>query len=180
MHLESTKLQGAYLVHPDRKNDSRGFFARTYCEREFAQAGLASRFVQCNISFNENEGTLRGLHFQVAPAEEPKLVRCTRGKIFDVIVDLRKGSPNFCSWIGVELSEDNRDALFIPPGFAHGFQTLEPRSEVFYQMGEFYHPELARGVRWNDPAFKIVWPKKEVVLSEKDAAYPDFVMEILR
>lgn len=175
MRIEPTKLPGAYLIRPDVIRDARGFFARTYCERQFSDIGITAKFVQCNISYNEKKGTIRGLHFQAPPAMEPKLVRCTKGRIFDVIVDLRPHSPRFCKWQGFELSEANREALYIPVGFAHGFQTLDDATEVFYQMGEFFVPELARGVRWNDPAFGIAWPiEASIVISEKDESYADF------
>ncbi len=149
-------------------------FARTYDAALFAAAGLPTGWPQCNTSWNARKGTLRGLHYQAEPRPDPKLVRCTRGRIFDVAVDLRKNSASFGRWIGVELSADNREALAIPAGCAHGFLTLEDECEVFYMMGEIYVAELARGVRWDDPAFAIAWPAEPVTMSNKDASWPDF------
>jgi dTDP-4-dehydrorhamnose 3,5-epimerase len=167
-----TKLKGAFVIEPERIEDERGFFARTFCEREFEARGLNARVAQCSISFNRKKGTLRGMHYQVAPHEEAKLVRCTRGAIYDVIIDLRADSPTFRQWVAVELTEDNRRMLYIPEGFAHGFQTLEDNTEVFYQISEFYHPESARGVRWDDPAFGIDWPPEDQrVISARDQDY---------
>ena len=174
MIFKMTKLSGACVVALDCHTDERGYFARTFCEREFAEHGLPERFPQCNVSFNHSAGTLRGLHYQAAPQREAKLVRCTRGAIYDVAVDLRLGSPTRFEWVGVELTADNGRALFIPEGFAHGFITLCDASEVFYQMSDFYRPEGARGVRWNDPTLAIRWPREPRVLSERDATYPDF------
>ena len=167
-------LAGAFTVAPERHQDSRGWFARTFCQEEFAAHGLAASFVQCSTSFNGRRGTLRGMHLQRAPHEEVKLVRCTRGAVFDVLLDLRPQSPSFCRWHAVELSADNGLAVYIPAGFAHGFQTLVDRSEVFYQIAEFYHPEAAIGVRWDDPAFAIEWPIRPPILSDRDATYEDF------
>jgi len=169
--FRATKLEGAFLLEPERKKDERGYFARTFCEREFAEHGLRSRFVQCNISFNRRKGTLRVMHFQAAPHEEAKLVSCTRGSIYDVIIDLREGSPTYRQHLGQTLSAYNGRMLYIPEGFAHGFQTLEDETEVFYQMSEFYHPESARGVRWNDPAFQIEWPPAERIIIARDQEY---------
>jgi len=167
-----TKLKGAFIIEPERLEDERGFFARTWCQREFAAHGLNPRLVQCNISFNKKKGTLRGMHYQVAPYEEAKLVRCTMGAIYDVIIDLRPDSPTFRQWITVELTAKNRRMLYIPEGFAHGFQTLVDSTEVFYQMSEFYHPECARGIRWDDPVFGIEWPpERERLISLKDQNY---------
>jgi dTDP-4-dehydrorhamnose 3,5-epimerase len=174
MIFTETKLPGLYLADLERREDERGFFARSWCRDEFAANGLDARLVQCNISFNLRRGVLRGMHYQAEPYPEVKLVRCTQGAIFDVAVDLRPDSPTFRQWVGVELTPANRRALYIPGGFAHGFQTLAPDSEVFYQMSEFYHPEAARGVRWNDPAFGIQWPLPDPFLSDRDRAYPDF------
>jgi len=167
-------LAGAVLVEPVRLADERGFFARVFCEEEFAAAGLPTRFPQCNVSFNASKGTVRGMHFQCAPYEDPKLVRCSRGAIFDVIVDLRPGSPTHLRSVGVELTEENGLALYVPPGFAHGFQTLADGTEVFYQMGEVYVPDLARGIRWDDPAIDVRWPLPVAVISERDRTYPDY------
>jgi dTDP-4-dehydrorhamnose 3,5-epimerase len=174
MKFEQLPLAGAYLVTPILLEDPRGFFARTYCEREFAEHGLCSRFVQCNISFNALRGTLRGMHFQRDPSPEPKLVRCMKGSVHDVIVDLRRNSPTWRQWWGAELNEENRLALYVPPGCAHGFQTLVDNTELFYQMGEFYDARLSSGVRWNDPAFGIRWPVADPILSDKDRGYPDY------
>jgi len=170
-----TALAGAYIIEPEKKQDERGFFARVWCEREFREHRLNHRFVQCNVSFNKKRGTLRGMHYQVDPFAEAKLVRCTRQAIHDVIIDLRPDSPTFRQHISVVLSADNHRMLFIPEGFAHGFQTLEDNTEVFYQMSEFYSPEHARGVRWNDPAFGITWPFPEPIMLERDRNYPDFI-----
>jgi dTDP-4-dehydrorhamnose 3,5-epimerase len=172
MHFVETGLAGAYLIELDRHEDERGFFARSFCEREFAQHGLAPRFVQCNVSFNRRRGTIRGLHWQAAPHEEAKVVRCTRGALFDVIVDLRAGSPTLHRWAGFELSAQNHRQVYVPPGFAHGFQTLEPDTEVFYLMSAAFEPSCARGMRWNDPASSIAWPLADPVLSDKDAGWP--------
>jgi dTDP-4-dehydrorhamnose 3,5-epimerase len=176
MIFMETALKGAFVIEPERRHDARGFFARTWCAREFAAAGLPLQWVQCNISFNEQQGTLRGMHYQAAPYEEAKLVRCTRGAIYDVIIDLRAESPTFRQWIAVELTADNRRQLFIPTGFAHGFQTLADGTEVFYQMSQFYAPEHARGVRWDDPAFKVSWPAETRLISERDRGFPDFLL----
>jgi dTDP-4-dehydrorhamnose 3,5-epimerase len=174
MHFTETALAGAYVVDVDRREDERGFFARSWCRDEFARHGLAPRLAQCNISFNRRRGTLRGMHFQRAPYEEAKVVRCTRGRILDVLLDLRPASPTFCRWIGVELSADNHRMLYVPEGVAHGFQTLDDDTELFYQMSETYHAEAAAGVRWNDPRFGIEWPIPSPIVSERDAAFPDF------
>lgn len=175
MKFIEASLPGAYVVELDHVEDERGFFARTWCQREFEGCGLNPKLAQCNISFNQRLGTLRGLHYQVAPHEEAKLVRCTMGAIFDVIVDIRPDSPTYSRWFGLELSAENRTALYVPESFAHGFQTLEDNSEVFYQMSEFYHPESARGIRWDDPAFGIPWPISAPIISRKDTSYADFV-----
>jgi dTDP-4-dehydrorhamnose 3,5-epimerase len=174
MKIRPTALPGVMIVSATTNADERGVFARTYDAAEFAASGLPTDWPQCNTSWNARKGTLRGLHFQAAPRPDPKLVRCTRGRIFDVAVDLRPNSPAFRRWTGVELSETNRDTLAIPAGCAHGFLTLEDGCEVFYMMGEVYVPELASGVRWNDPAFAIKWPAEPVTMSDKDARWPDF------
>ncbi len=168
-------VAGAFLVEPEPLEDARGFFARTWCREEFGGRGLESDLAQCSLSFNRRRGTLRGLHFQAAPFEEAKLVRCTRGAIFDVVLDLRAGSPAFLRHAAVVLSADNRAAVYVPRGVAHGFQTLEEASEVFYQISPAYVPALARGVRWNDPRFGIAWPIADPILSERDRTYADFV-----
>lgn len=169
MKFTETKLKGAFIIDIEPREDERGFFARSWCEDEFKKHGLNPRLAQCNISFNKKKGTLRGMHYQVAPFAEAKLVRCTRGAIYDVIIDLRPDSPTFKRWVSVELAAENHRALYVPEDFAHGFQTLMDNTEVFYQMSEFYHPECARGVRWNDVAFEIVWPILDVVISENDS-----------
>jgi len=168
-----TPLAGAFVIELERINDDRGFFARTWCEREFTAHGLDARLAQCSVSFNERKGTLRGLHYQEAPFEETKLVRCTRGAIFDVIVDLRPESPSFRKWFAAELNAENCRALYVPVGFAHGFQTLVDRSEVFYQISEFYRPELARGIRWDEQALRIDWPLPDPIVSERDRLLPE-------
>lgn len=175
MIFEETELAGAFIIRPQPIEDERGFFARTFCVREFEAHGLEPRLVQCNISFNRRRGTLRGMHLQRAPHEEAKLVRCTAGGIHDVIVDLRPGSPTRLRHTAVDLTAANRTMLYVPGGFAHGFITLEDDTEVFYQMSEFYAPEAAAGFRWNDPAFGIEWPVEVTVISERDRTYPDFV-----
>lgn len=174
MRFVELRLAGAYLVEPEPHADERGFFARTFCEREFASHGLVARYPQCNISYNRAARTLRGMHYQAAPHQEAKLVRCVAGAIHDVIVDLRAGSPTQGRWLGVELDASRRDALYVPAGFAHGFLTLHPGTEVFYQMGQFHEPEAARGFRWDDPAFGIEWPGAPELISERDRRYPDF------
>jgi dTDP-4-dehydrorhamnose 3,5-epimerase len=174
MIFKETPLKSACLVELQRLEDERGFFARSWCQREFEAHGLNSRLVQCNISFNKKQGTLRGMHYQAAPFEEAKLVRCTMGAIYDVIIDLRPASPTYKQYFGVTLTPEARNMLFIPAGFAHGFLTLADNTEVFYQMSEFYAPDYARGVRWNDLAFGITWPAPVQVISERDATYPDF------
>ncbi|MGH7307136.1 MAG: dTDP-4-dehydrorhamnose 3,5-epimerase [Candidatus Rokuibacteriota bacterium] len=174
MRFIATELAGAYVVEPERLEDERGFLARTFCRREFAAHGLNPDLVQCSLSYNARAGTLRGLHYQAAPHQEAKLVRCTRGAIYDVVVDLRRGSPTFRRWTAVELSADNRLMLYVPEGCAHGFQTLCEATEVLYQMSAFHQPDAARGVRWDDPAFRIDWPSAERVISKRDRHYPDF------
>jgi dTDP-4-dehydrorhamnose 3,5-epimerase len=174
MRFIETKLKGAFVIEPELHVDERGSFMRAFCRDEFAAAGLPVDFVQCNLSFNPRRGTLRGMHFQLPPREEPKVVRCVRGAAFDAIVDLRPDSPTHRQWFATELTADNRRALFVPVGFAHGFQTLSRDTEICYQMGEFYDPALARGVRWNDPAFGIAWPIAAPSLSERDANFADY------
>ena len=172
MKFIETKLKGAYLIEPELLEDKRGFFARTFCQKEFEAYGLNPRIAQCNLSYNKHKGTLRGMHYQAAPKAETKLVRCTRGAIYDVIIDLRPESPTYCQWIAEELYAENSKMMYSPEGFAHGFQTLKDDTEVFYQMSEFYSPEHARGVRWDDPAFGIKWPLNTKIISEKDDNYP--------
>jgi dTDP-4-dehydrorhamnose 3,5-epimerase len=177
VNLTETPLAGAWVVELDRIEDERGFFARTFDREEWAARGMDPTVVQCNASFNAIAGTLRGMHFQADPHGEPKLVRCTRGAVRDVIVDLRPGSPTHRGWFGVDLTAENGTALYVPVGMAHGFQTLEDESEVLYLMGREYVPDAARGVRWDDPAFGIDWPDPPSggrTISERDAAYPDY------
>jgi len=162
------------LIELEPIEDERGFFARSFCQNEFKAQGLDPVVAQCNVSFNRKRGTLRGLHYQAEPHAEAKLVRCTRGAVWDVIVDVRKGSPTARKWHTVELTAENRRALYIPAGFAHGFQTLEDDTEVLYQMSEFYHPESERGVRWDDRTLAIRWPIKDAVISPRDQAFPSF------
>ena len=173
MIFNETKLKGAYVIDIQKLEDERGFFARSWCRREFEAHGLNPQLVQCNISFNARIGTMRGMHYQVKPCEEAKLIRCTRGSIYDVIVDIRPDSPSFRQYIGIVLTPGNYKMLYVPEGFAHGFLTLEDNTEVFYQMSEFYAPDHARGFRWNDPAFGIEWPSNVQVISERDKSYPD-------
>jgi dTDP-4-dehydrorhamnose 3,5-epimerase len=173
MRFRETSLAGAFLIEPERMEDARGFFARTWCVREFAAQGLSTDLVQCNVSFNARAGTLRGMHYQVAPHAEIKLVRCPRGAIFDAIVDVRADSPTFGRWLGFELSAENGQMLYIPEGFAHGFQTLSDDSEVAYQMSTFYDAESARGLRWDDSTVGIEWPLAESrILSDRDREFP--------
>jgi len=175
MKFVPTKLQGAYLINIEAQNDERGFFARSWCESEFKQQGLNPCVKQCNISFNTKKGTLRGMHYQAEPHAEVKLVRCTRGSIYDVIIDLRKDSDTYKQYYGVELSGANHSMLYIPEGFAHGFQTLEDNAEVLYYMAHHYVADAARGVRWDDPAFGIEWPlESQRIMSPRDAQYPDY------
>jgi dTDP-4-dehydrorhamnose 3,5-epimerase len=174
MKFEPSELAGACMIELEPHPDDRGFFARTFCEREFGEHALPTRFPQCNLSRNTRAGTLRGMHYQAAPHREAKLVRCVRGAIYDVIIDLRVASPTRFAWLGVELSADNGRALFVPEGFAHGFVTLSDESDVFYHMTELYTPHGARGLRWDDPRFAVRWPRRPSVMSERDATYPDF------
>ena len=169
MKFNKTAILGAYIIELEKVGDERGFFARAWCQKEFREHDLVARFVQCNLSFNKRGNTLRGMHYQSAPLEEVKLVRCTRGAIFDVIIDLRPESSTFLKWIGVELTSDNYNMLYIPEGFAHGYLTLTEEAEVFYQVSQFYSPGHERGVRWNDPVFGSDWPiDGDVVISEND------------
>lgn len=174
MIFTKTALDGAFIIEPERLEDERGFFARTWCQSECEAHGLDQKLVQCNISFNKKKGTLRGMHYQTKPCEEAKLVRCTMGAIYDVIIDLRPDSPSFKQWMAVELTMDNRRMLYVPHECAHGFQTLEDNAEVFYQMSALYAPTYARGVRWDDPAFGIRWPIAVRIMSDRDKSYPDF------
>jgi dTDP-4-dehydrorhamnose 3,5-epimerase len=180
MIFAETRLKGVFEIAMAPHEDERGFFARTYCWREFEAHGLNPRVVQCNVSYNQSRGTLRGMHYQAAPDAEAKLIRCLRGAIYDVAVDLRAGSPTFGQWTAAELrAEPGRPSrmLYIPEGLAHGFLTLADDTEVFYQMSEFFAPQAALGFRWNDPAFAIEWPEPARVISDRDRTYPDFVVD---
>jgi dTDP-4-dehydrorhamnose 3,5-epimerase len=174
MIFHETKLPGAFKIQLDPRPDERGFFARSWCQKEFEENRLNSRLVQCSVSFTSRKGTLRGMHYQESPHAEAKVVRCTKGAIYDVVVDLRKESWTYKAWIAVILTAENRNMIYVPERCAHGFLTLDDETEVFYQMSEYYRPESARGVRWNDPAFQIAWPNKVEVISERDRNYPDF------
>jgi dTDP-4-dehydrorhamnose 3,5-epimerase len=174
MIFRATKLPGVFEIEVEPKADERGIFGRTWCRKDFADRGLNADVVQCSLSFNPRKGTLRGMHYQVAPHGENKLVRCTRGAIYDVVLDLRGDSPTFKDWVAVVLSAETRKAMYVPEGCAHGFLTLEEETEVFYQISEFHDTALARGVRFNDPAFQIDWPEKIELISERDRNYPNF------
>lgn len=194
MIFKETKLKGAYIIELERLDDERGFFARSFCIDEFKKNGIDFNIVQCNISYNKKKGTLRGMHYQIEPHQEAKLVSCIKGAIYDVIIDLRKDSPTYCQWFATELygynfssthkpinslthqpiNSSTHQLLYVPEGFAHGFQTLEDNTVVFYQMSEFYHPECARGVRWDEPVFKIKWPIPKPIMSERDKGFQVF------
>jgi dTDP-4-dehydrorhamnose 3,5-epimerase len=175
MIFTPTTLPGAFVIEPEQYADERGFFARTWCVEEFAARGLCTQLVQSSISFNHRRATLRGMHYQVAPYAEVKLVRCTAGVVYDVIIDVRPDSPTFKQHFGIELSAQNYRTLYVPHGCAHGFLTLADNSEVLYHMSETYKPEAGRGVRWNDPAFNIVWPDSPRIMHERDRSYPNFI-----
>lgn len=177
MIFKTTEIEGAYTVELDKRADSRGFFARGWCNQEFDELGLPSRIVQMNISFNRRKHTMRGFHYQVAPYQEDKLLRCVRGAVHDVLLDLRPDSPSFMRHIALELSAENYRMLLVPKGCANAFLTLADETEVTYLVSEFYTPTAERGVRWNDPAFRIEWPAEPAVISEKDCSWPDFVGE---
>lgn len=173
MIFSQTRLEGAYTIDIEPHEDPRGFFARVWCRKEFEEQGLATGLAQSSIAYNHKKGTLRGMHYQQAPHQEIKLVRCTKGAVYDVIIDLREGSNTFRQWVGVELSEDNRRTLYVPEGFAHGYVTLKDDSELFYQMSEFYVPGSGTGVRWNDPALAIEWPDVgDIMIADRDQAWP--------
>jgi dTDP-4-dehydrorhamnose 3,5-epimerase len=174
MKFTEAALPGTFLIDIDPHSDDRGFFARLWCKDELTRKGLVADLAQISVSFNRKRSTLRGMHYQVAPHEEVKLVRCTRGAIYDVLVDLRRDSPTFRRWISAELTAENRRTLYVPKGIAHGFQTLEDHTEVLYQISEFHRPESSRGVRWDDPAFRIEWPDPSPILSDRDSSFPDF------
>jgi len=169
------ELEGACIIELDKLEDERGFFARAWCRKELNDHGLEAQIAQVNVSFNTRAGTLRGMHYQLSPYEETKLIRCTRGALYDVIIDLRLGSPTYKRWMGVELSAQNHKILYVPAQFAHGFVTLDDNTEVLYFMSEFYTPDAGGGFRWNDPEFGISWPHAVEVISEKDANWPDFI-----
>jgi dTDP-4-dehydrorhamnose 3,5-epimerase len=180
LQFVETPLGGAWIIEPNPVEDERGWFARIRCEEEFKNRGLERRFVQSSLSFNRRRGVLRGLHFQVAPHQEVKLVRCVRGAIHDVIVDLRRDSPTFTQHFAAVLSGENRRAMYVPRGFAHGFQALEEATEVLYEISEPYSPKHARGVRWDDPVFGITWPIPDPILLDRDRRYPDFSADLLQ
>lgn len=174
MNFQESRIKGAFEICPEPNSDERGFFARCWCQKEFESKQLNPKLAQCNISLNLRKGTLRGMHYQAPPYAEAKLVRCTRGAIYDVVLDLRPESPTFKDWIAVVLTAEKRNMVYVPEGCAHGFLTLEDNTEVFYQISEFYHPEASRGFRWDDPAFRILWPNEVRVISERDQSYPNF------
>jgi dTDP-4-dehydrorhamnose 3,5-epimerase len=174
MIFRETPLQDAYVIDLEKREDVRGFFARAWCGKEFEEHGLIPRVVQANTSFNKQKGTLRGMHYQIAPHAETKAIRCLKGAIFDVIIDLRPDSPSYKKWFGVELTADNRTMLYVPEHFAHGFITLEDNTEVFYLVSEYYAPDCERGLRYNDPAFGVAWPGHIEAISEKDRTWPDY------
>lgn len=181
MIFEETKLKGAFIIRLERMSDARGFFARAWCRKEFETHGLNTLPVQSNIAFNLMKGTLRGMHYQISPNEETKLVRCTRGAIYDVIIDIRPDSSTYMQWIAAELSMDNHTMLYVPEGFAHGYQTLTDSSEIFYQVSQFHAPGSECGIRWDDPAFDIEWPiASERIISEKDRKWPDFILTSIK
>lgn len=175
MEFIETKLNGVYIIESSTPTDERGSFMRSFCRKEFLEHGLAGDFVQCNLSYNNRKNTLRGMHYQEAPFGEGKLIRCVRGGIYDVIVDIRRESSTFGEWLSVDMSSENKRAVYVPAGLAHGFLTLMDNSDVLYQMTEYYYPSAAKGYRWNDPFFKIDWPNlTPPIISEKDNSYPDF------
>ena len=174
MIFHPAPLDGAYVIELEKRGDERGFFARLFCEKEFGERGLATRFVQINNSLSAQAGTLRGMHYQLPPAAETKVVRCIRGALFDAIVDLRPDSPTFLQWYGAELNAENRKMMYVPEGFGHGFLTLAPDTEALYLVSQFYDPARERGLRWDDPAVGVQWPRAPQVVSDKDRAHPDF------
>lgn len=176
MIFKEARLKGAFIIEPERIEDHRGFFARAWCQKEFEAHGLNPRLVQINLSFNKKRGTLRGMHYQITPNQEAKLFRCTRGAMYDVMIDLRPESPTYLEWLGVELRADNSRMLYVPEGFANGYQALTDNTEVFYQVSQFYSPDSERAIRWDDPIFGIKWPETDnLVISEKDKNWPDYV-----
>ena len=174
MKFNQTHLAGAYTIELEKREDERGFFARFFCVNEFDKEGLDRNIVQINNSLSKDKGTLRGMHYQLAPKAETKIVRCIKGSLYDVIVDLRPSSPTFLKWFGAELSAENRTMMFVPKGFGHGFLTLEENTEAFYLVTEFYSPEHERGLRWNDPKINIEWPIEPIIISDKDKIHRDF------
>ncbi len=174
MIFSETNLAGAYVIEIEKNEDERGFFARTWDKKEFLELGLSSEFVQSSISYNKKKGTIRGMHYQTKPYEENKIVRCVKGKIFDVIIDLRLNSKFYKKWFSIELSENNHKMLYIPKGFAHGFQTLEDNTEILYDISQFFHPEFSKGIRWDDKIFGIEWPIELSLISKKDLNYTSF------
>lgn len=175
MIFEETPLKGAYTINLNRFEDERGFFARSYCRKEFEDHGITAQIVQANLSYSKKKGTLRGIHYQISPFEETKLVRCIRGAVYDVIIDLRKDSPTYKQWFGIELNEENYTMLFVPESFGHGYQTLKDHTEVIYMVSQFYAPGAERGIRWNDPVFGIQWPAEVKVISSKDANWDEYI-----
>ena len=175
MVFKETRLKGAFIIELEKIVDGRGFFSRAWCQKEFQAHGLNPNVVQCNLSFNTSKGTLRGMHYQIAPHEEAKIVRCIRGKVYDVIIDLRPKSPTYLQWIGVELSSENRKMLYVPENFAHGYLTLADNTELFYQVSHFYSPESESGIRWNDRTVNIKWPQTNgLIITDKDKNWSDF------
>jgi len=175
MIFNKTSLNDAFLIKLEKKGDERGFFARSWDTKVFEENGLNPKVVQCNISFSSKKGTLRGMHYQINPFEESKLIRCTRGRILDVLIDLRQNSSTYKKWEGFELSSENNNMVYVPEGFAHGFQSLEDNTEIVYQVSQFYDPKSERGIRWDDPIFKIKWPLKNKIISEKDSKWSNFI-----
>jgi dTDP-4-dehydrorhamnose 3,5-epimerase len=176
LKFSETELKGAFILEVKKLEDERGFFGRTFCQKEFEKHGMNPHVVQANVSYNKFKGILRGMHYQLHPYEETKLVRCVRGAIYDVIIDLRKDSPTYTKWIGVELKEDSYQMLFVPEGFGHGFITLEDNTEVIYQVSQFYTPGAESGIRWNDPVFDIKWPIEPLIISQKDRQHSDYIV----
>jgi dTDP-4-dehydrorhamnose 3,5-epimerase len=175
MIFRKTKLKGVFIIELEKHKDERGYFARTWCENEFKANGLNSSLAQANTALSFQKGTLRGMHYQTAPYEETKIIRCIRGSVFDVVIDIRPDSITYCQWLGIELSSENHTILYVPEGFAHGYKTLENNSEVFYLVSQFYTPDAERGIRWDDPAFNITWPETpDLIISEKDKNWPDY------
>jgi len=174
MIFNETELNGAFIIELEKKEDERGFFARSWDTKIFQERDLNPTLAQCNISLSKKRGTLRGMHFQVSPHAETKLIRCTKGKIYDVIIDLRAKSQTYKEWAAFELSENNYKMLYVPEGFAHGFQSLVDNTEIFYQVSEFYSPSAERGIRWNDPTFNIKWSLEEMIISKKDSSWENF------